>query len=60
MPTEHIRELWQEGIMVAKVIAPTMEAADREAGHYLAMYALDGTETRLVSKTKTRPMAGKQ
>lgn len=52
MPTEYIREIWQGDIMVAKVCCADEAIADREAGHYLAVYAQDGTETSLVAKSR--------
>jgi hypothetical protein len=54
MPKEYIRQLWQDGIKVAEVCCADEKQADREAGHYLAVYAQHGTETRLVSKTVNR------
>jgi len=37
-----IRKLWQDGIVVAEVDAPTKEEADREIHHYAMMYSQDG------------------
>ena len=51
VPTEYIREIWQDGMMVAKVSCADEAAADREAGHYLAAYSQDG-DVRLVCKSK--------
>lgn len=51
MPTEYIREIWQGDLMVAKVCSRDKAAADRDAGHYFAVYSQDG-DTRLVSKSK--------
>ena len=35
-------QLWQDGIEVAGVDAPTLEAAQREIMHYAMVYAQDG------------------
>ena len=51
LPTEYIREIWQHGIMVAKVCCNNEADADREAGHYFAVYALDG-EVRLKARSR--------
>lgn len=51
MAKEYIREIWQGGIMVAKVSCEDEVQADREAGHYLAVYAQDG-DIRLVAKSR--------
>jgi hypothetical protein len=37
-----IREIWQHGMMVARVECADEAQADREAGHYVAVYAQDG------------------
>lgn len=38
----HIRELWQDVVVVAEVDAETEEEAEREIKHYALMYSKDG------------------
>ena len=38
----YVAELWQDGVMVAKVDAPTAREANDEISHYAFVYAQDG------------------
>lgn len=40
--TNYIAKLFQEKLMVAEVIAPTKEQAEKEIQHYALMYSQDG------------------
>lgn len=40
-----VAELWQDGILVASVDAPTIGEAEKEIQHYALMYSEDGPVT---------------
>jgi hypothetical protein len=40
--TSYVAELWQGGVLVASVDAPTKNVAEREINHYALMYSQDG------------------
>jgi hypothetical protein len=40
--TEHVAQVWQDGIMVAEVCSPDVDTMRREISHYAMMYRQDG------------------
>jgi hypothetical protein len=53
--TSYQAELWQDGVMVAAVDAPTLDECNREIEHYAMMYRQDGPVQIKRKHRETRP-----